>query len=154
MAFKFWHNITIWQQRLVIIVSIIISISFLYPEYKSIKREIDVIIEFQKHATQIELDIKNLNSYIKVLSGILKASLHKVNDKSYVVSMPTGHMPIMVNVKIRKTLSGNIYVFVPDDKVGVYFLSYNNDESKYSYTDFDGERHLLHEIPNLKELDK
>lgn len=154
MNLKFWDNITIWQKRLVIIASIIGSVSFMYPKYQSINTNIKQIIEFQQHSKQIEKDIENLNGYMMVLNGILRSSLVKIDDYNYGTVLDIDGEKKLVEVKLRITENFDKFVFVNDGHVGAYSVSYNNDEGKYSYIDFNGIYHLIYRVDIESTIDK
>lgn len=153
MKFDLWDKISVWQKRLVVIVSIIASVTFLYPRYTGLRDEINQIIEFQKQSRQIEKDLENLNGYIMVLSGILRSTLEAVDDKNYGVLLIDIPKNRLVEVKLRRTNNDDIFVFVPDGMIGVYSVAYNNDEGKYSYIDFNGEYHLIYEVDIESTID-
>lgn len=151
---KIWDNISLWQKRLVVIVSIIGSISFLYPKYKVLNAEIKQIIEFQQHSKQIEKDIDNLNDYMMVLNGILRSSLVKIDNYNYGTVLNINGEKKLVEVKLRTTENNDKFVFVNDGNVGAYSVSYNNDEGKYSYVDFYGNYHLIYKVDIESTIDK
>lgn len=154
MDFKFWDKISIWQKRLVLLVSIIASMSFLYPKYTILRDEVNQVIEFQKQSKQIEQDLDNLNGYIKVLGGILRSSLEIVDGNHYGTLLNFNGINKLVEVKLRKTSHGDVFVFVPDGLIGIYSVSYNNDEGKYSYIDFNGKYRLIYEVSIESTIDK
>lgn len=152
-----WDKISRWQKKLALIASIIASVVFIYPYGKSTVDGIKTFIEFQSRAKIIEQTIDNHDKYIIVLGGVLKAALQKLNDKTYGVELYiknefTDEFEVkMIEAQLRKTredpITGkfDVFVFVGDNKAGMYSVKWSDDNQRYSYIDFDGQEHQIYE---------
>lgn len=90
--------------------------------------------------TKAYQQIKDNRGFSEVLCGLLIAEMHPVDSLDYYVTLE-GHK---VKVKLRQAAgSKNIYAFVLNKKMMVYFASWNDSEQKYSYVDFNGKYYLI-----------
>ncbi len=79
--------------------------------------------------TKVYRQIKENRGFSEVLCGLLIADLHPIDSLDYIVKLD-GHK---TNVKLRKAAgSENIYVFVLNENMMVYFAAWNDSEKKYS----------------------
>ena len=86
--------------------------------------------------------IRDNRGFSEVLCGLLIADLEPIDSLDYIVKI-NGHD---INVKLRRTAgSDNVYAFVLNEKMMVYFASWNDSEKKYCYTDFSGNYRLIEE---------
>ena len=121
MVNKLWDKLGLWQKRLVIIVSIITSVTFLYPRVVNLKNQ---FIEYKDALTSLPVitnDVKNALEYIQVLNGILKAQMEKIEGEFYVTITDENEETKKVKADLRRANSKDIYIFVPDGKVNRYW---------------------------------
>lgn len=154
---KTWDKIAGWQKKLALIASIIASVVFIYPYAKTVMDHIKIFVQFQSQAIHIEQTLQNHDEYLLVLSGILKSSLEKLDDKTYGVELYVEN-PYndekrlkMVEAQLRKTRPHpitkkvDVFVWVDDGKTGMYSVKWSKDNQRYAYIDFDGNEHQIYE---------
>lgn len=138
----FWDKIGSGSKKLSLLVAIIGSLIFIYPKIVSVYTVSKDYLEFLANGIEIKKDIDNLNQYHMVLSSIIRANMEKIEHDGhtkYGIYIDNTLIP----VKLRKSITEDIFVFVPDGKAGVYSVKFNNDENLYSYIDFDGNHHFI-----------
>jgi len=137
-----WDKLGDTSKKLSLLVAIIGSLTFLYPKIHSTYKVSKDYLEFLANGIEIKKDIDNLNQYHMVLSSILRANMEKVIHDGH-TKYGTYINGKLIPVKLRLSITGDIFVFVPDGKAGVYSIKLNKDEDKFSYIDFDGNHHFV-----------
>lgn len=137
-----WDKLGDGSKKLSLLVAIIGSLTFLYPRVHATYKVSKDYLEFLANGIEIKKDIDNLNEYHLVLSSILRANMEKVvhNGHSKYGTRVNGKL---IPIHIRKSVTGDVFVFVADGKAGVYSVQFNRDENKYSFIDFDGDHHFI-----------
>ena len=135
--------LTTLKRRLGLIAGIIAAVVIIKPYAVKFVRSMTTFVKTQTEIVQMQQDVHNLLQYHLVLSSIIRANTDKINctedHKEFYVNF--NGTDIVAN--IRKSKTGDVFVFVADGKAGVYSVKYNFDEEKYSYIDFDGEHHFI-----------
>lgn len=84
-------------------------------------------------------DIRENRGFSEVLCGLLIADMEPVDSCSYFVEIDG----LKVQAELRKSLSGNVYVFILNNRLMVYGAWYDNSKQLYCYFDFGGNYRLI-----------
>lgn len=144
---KSWDLLGQWAKRLTIAGSFIAGLVFLSPYVNSLIVWGKDIVALRSTVNELREDVDilgvtqgNAIDYINVLNGLLRSNMYVVDDSHYFVYQGD----VKKDVRLRKSLAEDVFVFVGDGKAGVYAAFWSNDEKKYSYIDFDGQYHLIY----------
>jgi hypothetical protein len=134
-----WKKLGVFGQRLALVVLILGTLS---KPTVIVINWIEDIVHMRKNVAELKIEVallkeqqSNAYDFMEVLIGVLRANMEKVDSLEYYVPLDFGD----VNAYIHKAnYSADRYVFVNDSLARLYFSSWVDYMSLYSYTDFNG----------------
>jgi len=147
---EFFDRLPGYSKKMGLIATVVGSVVFLSPYVSRAILGTKEYLLFLGSAVELKKDVHDIKRGQHQLGKILRANMELVepneihvvtfiNEREYGVYING----ILIKSRLRKSHSGDVYVFIEDGSVGVYKVSWNHDEHKFSYIDFDGVHHFI-----------
>lgn len=140
----FWNKFKTWQKRLVLIMSVTIAVTYLYPRAVSVFKFASGIIQFQLQIPEYERKIQMLVNYIAVDKGLAKSQMELVDSLPRYVKVEINGKLAERKADVYRGHSGDCKVFINDGDVGMYGAYYNYTEGNWEYYDFYRQYYLTY----------
>ena len=130
---KWFNSLERWVKRIIAIVAILTALSPILTSTIKVSKK---YVRFVLDGPELLNDIQELKSSLFVLTGVVPASLEDVDDNEYYLYLGG----VRIEGRIKRTISGDLYVFIPDEEMGekAFSVVYHNDRSEYYFIDFSG----------------